>query len=624
MASHQPALTQQPVRRAKVRKGTFSCRECHRRKKRCLIPSDSIAGICTSCQRLGCACISQDHDEEGGSSSEVTQKRLEHVERLATALIHQRRQRQQSTPTQPLACQEELFDALTGAGEDRTSRCRSLSGYFYSVLPHPFTASLMEGYGKGVYEGLNETLRLTKASHEDRRDFTLSEDLQPAFLARRLIRLAVCLMYMDSTSSEHIRDLQLSESAMETSRRYVEAARHLTCEIELLQSTAGLECVTMDGYYSVHLGRIGEAGNSFRRALHLAQRIGLPEKAAAAEDDQGTVARNACFHLISANRMLALCTGQACDAIDDHFTKWRDGDLDQPLEQLNRINVRIWRRIISRNVRTRQAWICDPDREIALHAELAETLSIDQDLKLAMLSIPSTWWQLPSIPDATTRAVSKESFLQLNTTKDHYHTIVLTHLPYALHAAISIHGSPFSYSKAAAISASRQVLIRWPLYQRFKHVPASYRALEHKSFIASIVLLLSHMHSHHSTDFDALVFERPKDLNLLSESTNSMEALFARDQHNPGSECARILRRLMDIEQDMACGTDYSMSWCCDGAGRDFSVDTAALDVRLPYFGTIHIERESDVRHANDSFFATQEFDLNVLDAMIMEHGNRA
>jgi hypothetical protein len=46
------------AKQGKVRKGTHSCRECKRRKVRCIFASPSDA-VCTMCKRRGSRCTSQ-------------------------------------------------------------------------------------------------------------------------------------------------------------------------------------------------------------------------------------------------------------------------------------------------------------------------------------------------------------------------------------------------------------------------------------------------------------------------------------------------------------------------------------------------------------------------------------
>lgn len=268
---------------------------------------------------------------------------------------------------------------MTGAGEDRTSRCKSLSGYFCSVLPHPFIASLIQEKGRSAYDGLREPTRLTKTSLYKEDERPSQANLAAAYLARKLIRLAVALLYVGHMAPEHVADLGLNASAMDTAHRYMEAARHLTSLSELLQSAARLECVMMEGYYEVHRGRMREAGLSFRRALHVAQRIELLEQTATGGDQ--AAARSAVFRLIIANRSLSLYNGEACDGIDEDSMLGQSKLLTEsdPCERLANVDVRIWRRLIARNARIRQAWKSDVDREAALDAEMAETLSIDQE-----------------------------------------------------------------------------------------------------------------------------------------------------------------------------------------------------------------------------------------------------
>lgn len=73
-------------KRRKVRKGTQSCRDCRRRKVRCIFtaPTDTI---CNACERRGIECISQEVLDEPSLSSDQVQDRLGRVERLLEQLV---------------------------------------------------------------------------------------------------------------------------------------------------------------------------------------------------------------------------------------------------------------------------------------------------------------------------------------------------------------------------------------------------------------------------------------------------------------------------------------------------------------------------------------------------------
>jgi hypothetical protein len=58
------------MKRRKVRKGTFSCWECKRRKMKC-IPGSLTVFPCKSCQRRGSYCVSQEFPEETWSPEQA-------------------------------------------------------------------------------------------------------------------------------------------------------------------------------------------------------------------------------------------------------------------------------------------------------------------------------------------------------------------------------------------------------------------------------------------------------------------------------------------------------------------------------------------------------------------------
>ena len=118
--SRPPSMPEdQNHRSVGVRKGTFSCRECKRRKKRCELSPG--ASSCLSCQRHGVVCTSQ-YTPDAGS---MARSRIEVLEKQVHQLLHPTRGRSPATPT------------LRSVNHERLSRHGSLNGYLYSILPHP-------------------------------------------------------------------------------------------------------------------------------------------------------------------------------------------------------------------------------------------------------------------------------------------------------------------------------------------------------------------------------------------------------------------------------------------------------------------------------------------------------
>ena len=582
MSLHEEIHTQLPLRRVKVRKGTFSCLECKRRKKRCI--TDPRSGVCLFCQTTGKACIGQDEEEVPDDGELFLEDQLDRVENLVALYIKQRRQRQLRLCRQGLL--PSPVTTLTGTGEDLTSRCRSLNGYFYTVLPHPFIASMIAFHGRSAYSELREPLKLSKTSDVAPDDEMIPVEIQPAFLARKLIRLAISLMYMESMESEEIDNLQLDASVAETASRYVNAARHLTSQNALLQSSAGLESLMMLGHYNVHLGQMRDAHLVFQRALHLALSLHVPGQPRS-DGEQGRTYQHALQRLVSADRALSLLDAVPCVSMVDMGFDESATAVADPCKYLNSLHVKLWQMIVLRNVRMQKAYTSGENLRAVLATEYPGTLAIDSSLKQAMQFTPSAWWALPS----SWPKDSQMGFEELNTSKEHYSTILLAHLPYILPVASGqYHMRDSTYCRTAAASASREVLARFPHYERFRFVPASFRALEQKTFLAGIVLLLAHMHGHLSAEMNWIEHERAKDLNLLFENVNCMERIFANDKNAPGSRCAYLLRALIDMEAEMLRGRRYRIETVPLNAVK-FVEYEPILTIPIPYFGMLLFSR---------------------------------
>ena len=74
--SHE-SYSQSNAKRRRLRKGTFSCWECKRRKMRCIFDplnstTSATSNVCQGCRARGSQCISQEFPEVGSSPREST------------------------------------------------------------------------------------------------------------------------------------------------------------------------------------------------------------------------------------------------------------------------------------------------------------------------------------------------------------------------------------------------------------------------------------------------------------------------------------------------------------------------------------------------------------------------
>ncbi|CAI6097369.1 unnamed protein product [Clonostachys chloroleuca] len=513
-----------PSRRRKVRKGTFSCWECKRRKRRCeLKPGSSSA--CVSCQRRGLPCLSQEEYEPQTGPEQVSE-RICHVENLIGVLLDQRRQQ---------------HGAIGGAAAltippSPSGSSLSITTYLYSVLPSPSDTISILSHGN--------SFRMPQWSGWARSAPLLEPpplEAQPIWYGRRLMHLAL--------------RLQDSDVPGWNASKYAQIVAHCVSSIDaLVSSTDGIETLMLEAMYYVNDGKLQEAWLRCRRAMSIAQLLGL---------DRAGWTNNAILRrLIFGDRVMSLELGVT------HFGIMNYGSLDSvdPVTRLEKIHVLTATRIIERNLR-----MMDRSPE----SIQAETLGIDQIMKKAMKDLPSGWWSAStkkSLSALSEEEAMKET-MKLISQVNHYWILTQLHQPpIMLDLFCPVNLGTNLYSRTVLASSCRQVLSRFLLIRKY-HGGGLYRGADSKAVSASIGLLLAHIDGHRDSTDNALEHLRPQDIDLIRDSLDLFEVL-----SRPQSERS-IVQSLLAIESNAVGGTNYMFSMTTEDA----------LRFTLPYFGTMSL-----------------------------------
>lgn len=513
-----------PSRRRKVRKGTFSCWECKRRKRRCeLKPGSSSA--CVSCQRRGLPCLSQEEYEPQTGPEQVSE-RICHVENLIGVLLDQRRQQ---------------HGAIGGAAAltippSPSGSSLSITTYLYSVLPSPSDTISILSHGN--------SFRMPQWSGWARSAPLLEPpplEAQPIWYGRRLMHLALRLQDSDVPGWD--------------ASKYAQIVAHCVSSIDaLVSSTDGIETLMLEAMYYVNDGKLQEAWLRCRRAMSIAQLLGL---------DRAGWTNNAILRrLIFGDRVMSLELGVT------HFGIMNYGSLDSvdPVTRLEKIHVLTATRIIERNLR-----MMDRSPE----SIQAETLGIDQIMKKAMKDLPSGWWSAStkkSLSALSEEEAMKET-MKLISQVNHYWILTQLHQPpIMLDLFCPVNLGTNLYSRTVLASSCRQVLSRFLLIRKY-HGGGLYRGADSKAVSASIGLLLAHIDGHRDSTDNALEHLRPQDIDLIRDSLDLFEVL-----SRPQSERS-IVQSLLAIESNAVGGTNYMFSMTTEDA----------LRFTLPYFGTMSL-----------------------------------
>ncbi|CRG82715.1 hypothetical protein PISL3812_00059 [Talaromyces islandicus] len=607
-----PGIASKPAfKRQKVRKGTFSCWECKTRKIKCDLGPDS-GTVCSSCHRRGVRCVSQEFVEVGEEKYQHVGRRIDHVEDLVNQLVQQRCNASATSPkktenrrrslidlAQPLdRSRRSLSPSVSTTGQQMLNECCSLSAYLHSLLPSQLvTMAILK-----QCNFFRLPFHLMRHRHEKLRSLRPTTErlgqvskpppptAPPTLFAHRLIQIAICLQQLGKIESQQLQS-RLNGSADDAARRFVDlASRHVTSHDELMESLEGLETLMLEASFYINIGKPRAAWLTIRRALGIAEIIKLHNMSKTI----GSRADHVWFRLHSSDRFVSFMVSLPYNSSDNSFADENLLSGKTPAERLERFHTALLGRIIIRNVyMQRYNAILTVSRNN--YNDYTETQLIDYELKQLAKSVPPRWWVAPTLNSSTLDTDIMHNSAILHAQTQQFYLLVLLHQPYLLrrsyshsagsHSAIYRTSSvDFTYSKLAALSASREMLQRFVVFRAFHHGPA-YRGVDHKAFTSAVTLLLAHLDGHRLGSANALEIHRPQDLGIIY----SVIDLFNKDEPG-GKKFAGTLEQLVDVEADAASGSIYYFAWSENG---NDTTQNGGLNLEVPYFGTLSVFKSS-------------------------------
>ncbi|KAK6512591.1 hypothetical protein TWF481_001475 [Arthrobotrys musiformis] len=632
--------------RRRIRKGTRSCWECKRKKIRCTF-SRLADNICDTCKRRGLPCVGQEFPEGPQSNRRQLGDRLGLVEELVSRLVNDTRSPDQQenvlivpaeniqlgtgveyrqSDSQGLVTTPECLDnvynpstnsrcswgALISETIDAHRDTRPGAGDRYARISQALLEAwpsasdreiiLSEGVGStgffcGVvctpYSGL---LGFQIPSPEDILK-PPSPGVHPVLIARKLIMVGAYLQGFPPKKAQEMTGL--STSHRDIMHKAVETAvRLVTSNEDLVGSVEGIESVLIESMFQNSEGNLRRAYLSMRRALVLAQMIGL-DKAKNSNSpllkfiDPETRVRidpqQMWFRLLQSDRYLSLMLGLPQGTSENALATPAALEGRTSMERLERIDCSAAGRIIQRNSADIQ--------------DLKVTQEIDKLLQDAAALMPPQWWLAP---DLSSRAIDDmdaiHDTIRLIDQFTHYHLLERLHLPYLLHSSTD---PKYDYSKITAIIASRELLSRFLPFRGSRTVGSFCRGMDFLAFTASTALCLAHINARHQRTTRAdgggallgfLTHQRPSDRGMLEQVLDNMTDAARTRNDITTTKIASITRHLLCIEADAASGGDYTThSDANDDNELEYngkiSDGGATLRIYIPYLGTIKIER---------------------------------
>lgn len=598
-------------KRQKLRKGTFSCWECKNRKIRCEFQSPNNS-ICKFCQERGFDCLSQEYVAVDGHGTDNVSQRIDDVEKMVSQLLRTKKDRKEQfnrsgRNKRPDDGDQEIcgmrnmqeitslnlnrsnFSApsVSSPSQQNLNNSFSLSQYLYSLMPRNSVTMMILTQANYLQmpfqmfcrlrntadaEGLDGPSPLIHASRKP------SPTSHPVIFAQRLYKLALCMLQLEPTASYGTNN-GLQEPVRDASKRLVEIAmKYVTSHDTLMKNLDGLETLILESGYNMRLGNHHAAWLTVRRAIGLAELMGLRKMKSG---DDG--AESLWYLLNYSDRFLSVIYGLPCNSSDSSFASESALAGKSVIERLDRIQVALLGRVIDRNMKM-QCWSEADYSGDEINTIYEQTRSIDRDLKQSANIIPIDPW---SMTNSSSSAMDKDVLKRtgiLRVQMHHYYLSLLLHQPYLLRKSCLRSQAmrdpiDYRYSKQATLSASRNLLDRFLVLRDMLHASA-YGGLDHKAWLASATLLLAYIDTHQSAPGECLENQRMQDISMIQRLI---------DRFRKAAYCDASIQQvcsLLEIEADAASGKRYYFMW---NENTGFARVPDSLQIPIPYFGTISV-----------------------------------
>ncbi|PYI14276.1 hypothetical protein BO99DRAFT_25987 [Aspergillus violaceofuscus CBS 115571] len=545
------ALDESAAKRRKVRKGTHCCRECRRRKVKCLLASPDDDS-CTACSRRGTKCVSQ---------FDRTSSELLLTPGLSPTSDYARTSAQ---PTRHAKITQTLLRALPSQSE---------IGILLGKVSRLSTLCYQSGFK------LNSSSRQELPQEQIAIPSLQHPETHPVLLARQMLLLAVALQHVSPTAvisglnqHHHVIMEELAESAIAM----------VTTNDRLMSTLEGLENVILEGFYHIDSGNIRRAWLAMRRAVTTAQLLGLHQpghhrfKKINDKNDLDPNVMWAC--IVSMERVLSLLLGLPTSTAGTSPPASGSMSSLGTSGNLSSLIMLVTARVLERNqVRVSQQ-------------ALRITRDIDRELIRMTEQLPSTFWR--PLDFAGLEVDSVEAFCETRRAWDHmcYYTVVnQLHLPYML---CQSQNADVVYSGVACANASREILVREIAIRTFNPITACCRIGDFMALIAGMTLMLAHLASHGQTEVNRLLaHQRSSDRATVERALECMESMSELHEDALAAECAALLKDLLSIEGRAARGykTDADETpW----SNKQPADNPNVLVIRVPYLGAIRIAPE--------------------------------
>ncbi|KAK2681782.1 hypothetical protein RAB80_003575 [Fusarium oxysporum f. sp. vasinfectum] len=375
-------MSEPPAKRRKVRKGTRSCWECRRRKIKCQFSKEDDP-ICIGCTQRETSCISQEYVPTPPSAPQDKRlaQRLGRLEELMEKLVEKPLPSPESEDpalerfTQHTADvfessvvdnAQQILDQpdaaiVTHKFPSRSAKATHVSAQLHALFPSQQILYAISQQSPGARFVL--AMFYSQQDQIDGKPEPLSSLAQippatshPAILAKRLLQVAVCLQQMPPFFDGST--LGLSKSPRETMEEWIAVTgRLVTSDDDFVGCLEGLECLILQSFYQSDAGHLRKAWLTGRRALNMAQLMGIDRKSAKSIKSVDPSFSNKhrpsppviWFRINCNDRYVSLILGLPIGSRDNSFAEDNALVSDAPSDKLGKVYAMMAGKIADRN-----------------------------------------------------------------------------------------------------------------------------------------------------------------------------------------------------------------------------------------------------------------------------------
>ncbi|KAI6783992.1 uncharacterized protein J7T54_004538 [Emericellopsis cladophorae] len=556
-------------KKRKVRKGTHSCWECRRRKIKCTFARENDL-VCVNCQAKASSTSSRPQDEAlaqrlirleammgrladpQSKANEYNYPRDMEDDLLETSAARHANLLETHAPTPSQSASGSPYNRQysSPAGPRLPEKLKQLSRDVYALLPSaklrstlayssPGATTVLSGFHAAKSPNIETPASLADPHYP-------TPDTHPVLITRRLLQYAVCVQNLSPVVFASIAADFDGKRPCHVLANWLGASEDWVLSSDpLIGSIEGIECLVLMTMLQGDAGQLRKAWMTCRRALNMAQLMGLdkkvpplPRSLSSRHADPATL----WFRIQCGDRYHSLILGLP-------FGSRNDPPFDPsstPLDNLGKSYATVARKISERNEVVDQ-----PDA-------YAVTQALDLQLENTACLVENTWWSIPDISAALNRSpldmLSECSAIRLQVR--HYTLLILLHLPYLMKG-----GDRYSFNRLTCMRASRAVLERFLAFRKDYIVYVAGRHIDYSALIAAMTLMLGHL---------GQVDPQREDDRSLVEAAH--ERLLAMGQHKTdklSSESAETIRAMLPIVSGQGLDSDVHLS--------------------IPFLGTVNI-----------------------------------